>query len=191
MELLTPADRATVHRLSTDKPGMTAYILAIKELTHVIDCDAQMYSAMVLLCNEIIDTLKRADIVDIDNAILQESQNGRQHAFSRLNTLFLDFKNRTRVDQAFLDVSHDLFLDLSAAQKQWVQTNIWPTELWYLTKSKIMRKLLDTYYTRIESNSQTINEMRTLTAHVWLEASHSNQIATLINRRGSGPRPSA
>ena len=57
--------------------------------------------------------------------------------------------------------------------------------------AKIMRKLLDTYYTRIESNSQTINEMRTLTAHVWLEASHSNQIATLINRRGSGPRPSA
>ena len=172
MELLTPADRAIVHRHSGDNPGMTAYILAIKELIHVIDYDAQMYNAMVLLCNEIIDTLKRPDIVDIDG--------GRQHAFSRLNTLFLDFKNRTRVDQVFLDVSHDLFLDLSAAQKQWVQTNIWPTELWYLTKSKIMRKLLDTYYTRIESNSQTINELRKLTAHVWLAASHSNQIATLI-----------
>ena len=172
MELLTPADRATVHRLSTDKPGMAAYILAIKELTHVIDCDAQMYSAMVLLCNEIIDTLKRADTVDIDNE--------RQHAFSRLNTLFRDIKNRTHVDQDFLDASHDLFLCLSAAPQQWVQNNTWPSETWYLEKSEIMRKLLDTYYTRITSNSHTLRELQTLGAHVWLAASQSNQIYKLI-----------
>ena len=172
MELLTPADRAIVHRHSGDYPGMTAYILVIKELTHVIDCDAQMYNAVVLLCNEIIDTLKRPDIIDIDG--------GHQHAFSQLNTLFLDFKNRTHVDQDFLDTSHDLFLCLSAAPQQWVQNNTWPTETWYLEKSEIMRKLLDTYYTRITNNSHTLRELQTLAAHVWLAASHSNQIATLI-----------
>ena len=172
MELLTPADRAIVHRHSGDYPGMTAYILVIKELTHVIDCDAQMYNAVVLLCNEIIDTLKRPDIIDIDG--------GHQHAFSQLNTLFLDFKNRTHVDQDFLDTSHDLFLCLSAAPQQWVQNNTWPTETWYLEKSEIMRKLLDTYYTRITNNSHTLRELQTLGARVWLAASHSNQIAMLI-----------
>ena len=172
MELLTPAERAIVHRHSGENPGMTAYILAIKELTHVIDCDTRMYNAIVLLCNEIIDTLKRLDIVDIDG--------GRQHAFSQLNTLFLDFKNRTHVDQDFLDTSHDLFLCLSAAPQQWVQNNTWPTETWYLEKSEIMRKLLDTYYTRITNNSHTLRELQTLGARVWLAASHSNQIAMLI-----------
>ena len=151
---------------------MIAYILAIKELTHVIDCDAQMHNAVVLLCNEIIDTLKRPDIIDIDG--------GHQHARTRLNTLFLDFKNRTHVDQDFLDTSHDLFFCLSAAPQQWVQNNTWPTETWYLEKSEIMRKMLDTYYTRITNNSHTLRELQTLGARVWLAASHSNQIATLI-----------
>ena len=173
MELLTPADRAIVHRHSGDKPGMTAYVLAIKELIHVIDCDARMHNAIVLLCKELIDTLKRPDIIDIDG--------GRQHAFSLLNTLFLAFKNRTRVDQGFLNTGHELFLCLSAAPQQWVQNNTWPTEIWYLEKSEIMRKLLDSYYTRITNNSHTLRELQTLEAYVWLAASHSNQIATLTH----------
>ena len=166
MELLTPTELKIVTRFN-DR-AETAYVLAIKRLSHATDTNTAICSMILSVLDEIQMTLAEAKIVHL----------GREYGdvFARLQALFLDLKNRPRVDQDLLNARHNLVFGLSEAHTKWVNNIFNEQESWFNEKTEGMERVIHLYAGDISNNACILDEVQVLKAEIWLAVSHSKMI---------------
>ena len=152
MELLSSEELRIVRQYKDEYKSMTAYILTIKELTHLVDlCLDGCKEAM-----ELFNQIKAAHIpVDI-------------------NSLFFRLKGLANVNQDLLDARHNLLLCLSAAQSKWASKEyvMEHDDAWFDQTTEQMRELIVMYGPKFNEIMLLLHDLRNLEAQIWLDTTH-------------------
>ena len=151
MELLSSDELRIVSQYRDEFKSMTAYILTIKELSHLVDVCLDGCREAMALFNQI----KGAEGADI-------------------HSLFFRLKGLANVNQDLLDARHTLLLCLSAAQSNWASKEyvMEHDDAWFDQTTEQMRELIVMYGPKFNKIMLLLHDLRNLEAQSWLDTTH-------------------
>ena len=155
MELLSSEELRLVRQYKDEFKSMTAYILAIKELSHLVD-------SCLDGCKEAIELFNQVKAAHIPAGI-------------DIKSLFFRLKSLANFNQDLLDARNNLFLCLSAAQTKWVSKEyvMEHDDTWFDQTTEQMRELIVMYGPKFEEVMLLLQDLRSLEAQIWLDTTHS------------------
>ena len=155
MELLSSEELRVVRQYKDEFKSMTAYILAIKELSHLVD-------SCLDGCEEAIELFNQVKAAHIPAGI-------------DINSLFFRLKSLANFNQDLLDARNNLFLRLSAAQTKWVNNMEYMMEhddTWFDQTTERIRELIVMYGPKFGEVMLLLQDLRSLEAQIWLDTTH-------------------
>jgi len=158
MELLSSEESRLIHQYKDEFKSMTAYILTIKELSHLVDLCLDG-------CRDAMEIFNQIKATYIPEGI-------------EINALFFRLKNLANVNQDLLNARNDLLLRLSAAQMKWVSKEyiMEHDDMWFDQTTEQMKALIVLYGPKLNEVMLLIQDLRNLEARLWLDTTHHESL---------------